>query len=148
MNFPSLKSLSTLEISLLIVFVIYLILPIDTPGSLSGIINSPLGMLTLFIVTLYLFFYTHPVLAIIYIFVAYELLRRSSRQPGVVHMAQYTPSQIRKDIKMEMMNPPNKETLEEEIVDKMAPIGHSDVSKYTTSSYKPVSEPVGAASMF
>jgi hypothetical protein len=48
---------------------------------------------------------------------------------------------------MANMNPPKKETLEEEIVDKMAPVGHSDMSVYTVSSFKPVAESVGTASI-
>jgi hypothetical protein len=60
---------------------------------------------------------------------------------------QYTPSQFMKDAEMASMNPPKKETLEEEIVEKMAPIGKSDLSIYTPSSFKPVAENVGSASL-
>ena len=46
------------------------------------------------------------------------------------------------------MNPPVVETLEEQVVQKMAPIGRSDPVVYTMSSFKPVAEKIDGASMF
>lgn len=139
------KSLSQLEIVLLVFFILYLVLPIQTPDFLSGVIDSPLGMLSIFAITVYLFFYTSPILAVVYVFVAYELLRRSAQLSHRQTIIQYTPSQPKKDAQMRAMNPPKKETLEEELVDSMAPIGHSDTSVYTTSSFKPVADKVNAS---
>jgi len=144
----SVKSFSQIEILLLAFFVIYLILPIQMPDFMSGMIDSPLGMLTIFIITVYLFFNANPILAVVYVFVAYELLRRSSQHTGRTTIIKYTPSQMKKDSQMKAMNPVQKETLEEEVVDKMAPIGHSDMSVYTVSDYKPIAENVGSASMY
>ena len=134
------KSLSSLESSLLVVFILYLVLPIQTPQVLAGAVDSPLGMLAIFIVTIYLFFYSNPVLAIVYVFVAYELLRRSSQVTGRVGIVQYTPTQVKKDSELRAMNPPVVETLEEQVVQKMAPIGRSDPIVYTSSTFKPVAE--------
>ena len=142
------KSLSSLESSLLVVFIIYLVLPIQTPQVLAGTVDSPLGMLSIFIVTIYLFFYSNPVLAIVYVFVAYELLRRSSQVTGRVSMVQYTPTQVKKDSELRAMNPPVVETLEEQVVQKMAPIGRSDPIIYTSSTFKPVAEKIDGASMY
>ena len=143
-----LKTLSQMEITLLVIFVIYLVFPIQMPDLIAGAIDAPLGMLSIFIITVYLFFNANPILAVIYIFVAYEMLRRSSQSRGRTVVVKYTPSQIKKDAQMVAMNPIQKETLEEEMVDKMAPIGHSDMSIYTASEYKPVAESVGTASMY
>jgi hypothetical protein len=142
------KSLSSLESSLLVIFVLYLVLPIQVPEFMAGMVDSPLGMLTIFIVTIYLFFYSNPILAIVYVFVAYELLRRSAQVNGRVAMVQYTPSQVKKDAQLKAMNPPKSETLEEEVVQKMAPIGRSDPILYTSSSFKPVAEKVDGASLY
>jgi hypothetical protein len=142
------KSLSSLESSLLVVFILYLVLPIQTPQVLAGTVDSPLGMLVIFIVTIYLFFYSNPVLAIVYVFVAYELLRRSSQVTGRVGIVQYTPTQVKKDSEMRAMNPPVVETLEEQVVQKMAPIGRSDPIVYTSSTFKPVAEKIDGASMY
>jgi hypothetical protein len=142
------KSLSSLESSLLVVFILYLVLPIQTPQVLAGTVDSPLGMLAIFIVTIYLFFYSNPVLAIVYVFVAYELLRRSSQVTGRVGIVQYTPTQVKKDSELRAMNPPVVETLEEQVVQKMAPIGRSDPIVYTSSTFKPVAEKIDGASMY
>jgi hypothetical protein len=142
-----LKSFTNLELILLGCFIVYVVFPISTPSFLAGFIESSLGMLVLFLVTIFLFFYTNPILGVIFIFVAYELLRRSSHISGRTAIIKHTPSQLKKDIEMASMNPPKRESLEEEIVEKMAPIGKSDMSIYTPSSFKPVAESVGTASL-
>jgi hypothetical protein len=142
-----LKSFTNLELILLGCFIVYVVFPISTPSFLAGFIESSLGMLLLFLVTIFLFFYTNPILGVIFIFVAYELLRRSSNISGRTAIIKHTPSQLKKDIEMASMNPPKRESLEEEIVEKMAPIGKSDMSIYTPSSFKPVAESVGTASL-
>ena len=142
-----LKSFNTLELVLLGCFIVYVILPISTPSFLAGVINSSLGMLVLFLVAIFLFFYTNPILGVVFVFVAYEMLRRSSHIAGPVEIMKFTPSQAKKNAEMENMNPPKTESLEEEIVAKMAPVGRSDISIYIPSSFKPVAESVGSASM-
>jgi hypothetical protein len=142
-----LKSFNSLEFALLGCFIIYVILPISTPTFLAGFINSSLGMLVLFLIAIFLFFYTNPILGVVFVLVAYEIIRRSSQIAGSTEIMLYTPSQAKKNAEMARMNPPKTETLEEEIVAKMAPIGHSDISIYTPSSFKPVAESVGSASM-
>jgi hypothetical protein len=74
----SVKNMKTYEIVLLVCFIIYIIFPIQTPTSISKIVESPLGIVILFCITVSLFIYTNPILGVVYILVAYELLRRSS----------------------------------------------------------------------
>ena len=140
------KSFSIVELTLLFVFVIYLVFPIETPSFIVGSVNSPITLAVIFAVTVYLFVYSNPILAILYIFVAYELLRRSSSFKPIT-MMQYTPTQEKKNNDLRAMNPPQEKTLEEEVVDKMAPVGQSDASVYLPSTYKPVSEKLLGASM-
>ena len=144
----ALKSLSNMDISVLVVFALYLAMPIQMPASIASMINSPVGMLSIFIITIYLFMYANPILAILYVFVGYEMLRRSSNIMGEPAMIPYTPSQIKKDAEMKAMNPHKQTTLEEEVVKQMAPIGHSDISVYTESSFKPIAEKIGSASNY
>ena len=141
-------SLTQVEMIALAVFVLYIVFPIEHPQFISNMVDTPLGMVSVLAVTLYLFFNANPLVAILYVFVAYELLRRSSKQTGKAAILEHTPSQQKKDKKMEKMNPEKKETLEEEMVEKMAPIGHSDPVVFSESSFKPVSEDVGTASMY
>lgn len=71
------KPLDPIEITALVIFLLYLVFPVNTPPQLANVINTSIGILILIGVTVYLFLNTHPVVAILYIFVAYELIRRS-----------------------------------------------------------------------
>lgn len=138
-----LKSISPLEIFLFILFVVYIVFSIPTPGFLVPFIDSPFGLGIVIITAIYLFLYTTPILAILSIFVAYELLRRSSRVTGKTQIMEYTPTQVKKDKYMKEMNPPTHVlSLEEEIIREMAPIGKSDPTTYMDTSYKPIADKV------
>lgn len=142
MNFD-LKSVSPLEIFLFILFVVYIVFSIPTPNFIVPFIDNPLGLGIIIITTLYLFLYTTPILGILSIFVAYELLRRSSKITGQTQIIDYTPTQIKKDQYMKEMNPPTHVvSLEEEVIKQMAPIGKSDPSTYIDTSYKPIADKV------
>ena len=148
MKIPAfLKSIHSTELALMVVFIVYLVFPINTPRFIAPYVESPLGIVCIFAITVYLFIYSHPILAILYIFVAYELLRRTSKSV-VIKAVQHTPSQATKDKEMKQMNPKKAETLEEEIVEKMAPVGRSDASVYVSSTYKPTAEKLVGASLF
>jgi len=140
--FDSFKSIPPLEIALFIIFVLYIIFPFETPAAIASSVDSPLGMITILCVTIFLFLYTNPVLGVIYIFVAYELLRRSSNVTGRSAIIQYTPTQANKDLELKAMNPPLERTLEEEVVDARAPIGKSPVVDFVHSDFKPVSDKI------
>jgi hypothetical protein len=143
----TIKSVTPLELSLIIIFILYIVFPFHTPSSLAGAVDSPLGMIVVFCVTLYLFMYTNPILGVLYIFVAYELFRRSSEVTARTAIIQYTPSQAKMDSEMQAMNPPQHKTLEEEMVEIRAPIGRNQIAPYVDSSFKPVADRVDGASM-
>jgi len=143
----SLKSVSIYEYCLFIVFAIYIVFPIDMPLQIAQYFDSALGMTIMFCITVYLFLYSNPVLGILYIFVAYEILRRSSNATGRVAIMQYTPSQPKKDAELKAMNPPKERTLEEDVVALRAPIGRSEPSVFSESTFKPVADNVGGASL-
>ena len=164
MNLKLFRTSSVPEIALLIVFVIYIIFPISTPEIMVPMVDSPLGYVTIFMITISLFIYTTPLLGILYIFVAYELIRRSSAHSAVnlshsvndTIPTQYMPTnmpkpmtpQSIKDAEINKMNIPHETTLEEEIVEMRAPIGKSDPVHYTESSFKPIADKLSGASMF
>ena len=149
MNLANLvKSFTPLEISLLVVFILYLIFPVHTPLFLAGYVDSTMGIVGMFVITVFLYFYVNPILAVLYVFVAYELLRRSSQFSNRVTLVQYTPSQAKKDADMAKMNPLPTDILEVDVVSKMAPIGHSDPVQILSSSYKPITESIGTASTY
>ena len=145
------NSLSTLETSVLILFVIYIIFPFRTPSFLSGLVNTPLGLLSVLIVTLYLFFYTNPLLGVVYIFVAYELLRRSALAAGSRadnYIVQYTPSEAKRAQEMDKMNPDRAISLEETVVATMAPAQTFFTEPMNEGGFQPVKEVVVGASLF
>ena len=165
-NFSWIKSISPAEILALIVFVLYIVLPVPTPSSISPYVNSPLGLIVIFCITVALFVYTHPAVAILYIFVAYFLLSRSvTNKTGAGQTAylQYTPSKSERKAEIQQQikeaAPPNQDqvigktglvqprqpTLEEEVVNKMAPVGKSEPAMYTTTSFSPVATNVQGA---
>ena len=164
MSIDLLRKISVHEMALLVVFIIYVIFPISTPEGLVPIVDSPLGYTTLFIITVGLFVYASPLLGIIYIFVAYEAIRRSSlhsiesrpnstqdvinTQYMPTNLPKPIPEQSVKDAEMVNMNTEREPTLEEEIVQLRAPIGKSENVKYTESSFKPVSTNLSGASMY
>ena len=138
----NLKRIKPIEIFLGIVLVLYLIIPSETPLFLSSFINSPLGLIFLFIVTVLLFIYTNPILGVLYIIVAYELLRRSSPKPVSTTIMEHSPPQVIKDIELKAMNPPVQTSLEEEIIQLRAPIGTSSEIEIINSEFKPVSSKI------
>jgi len=134
----SIKTLPPLEIALFIVFILYIIFPFNTPASLASIIDSPLGIIVIFCITVFLFLYTNPILGVLYIFVAYELIRRSSQKTGRTAIVQYTPTQAKKDIELRAMNPSSGVSLEEEIINIRSPVATSPMMELVGSDFKPV----------
>lgn len=141
------NSLTSLETAALIVFVIYIIFPFRTPAFLSSSINNPLGLISVLIVTLYLFFYTNPILGVVYIFVAYELLRRSAlvKAKSDNYIINYTPSEKKRTQEMIDMNPDREISLEETVIATLAPSQVFNSIPEGDSTYQPVKEKVSAS---
>ena len=89
-------SLSALEMGILVLFVVYLVFDIHPTNSMAKYIDTPMGMAATLLVTLYMFMSFSPILGVISLFVAYEVVRRSALINNRVAMIQYTPTQTRK----------------------------------------------------
>lgn len=141
-----------LHLVLLLVFVIYIIFPVSTPNVLVPWIDSPIGLVALFAGVVSLFVYTNYVIGILAIFVVYELIRRNHFVIPINNVSletHYMPNRIpnpipasqrEKDMEMKLMNPARERTLEEEYVEKMAPIGKSDPIEYINSNFQPLAQ--------
>ena len=148
MKFPSLNSISPLEVVLFVIFILYLVFPVPTPIGLKPLINTNIGMAMVIIMTLYLLLYTTPILGIVAVFAGYELLRRSSSGKQRVSFIKTTPSQYKKDKELTKMNPPKQLSLEEEIINENAPVGRSAFpDTYLESAFKPVNDKVLGGSL-
>jgi uncharacterized membrane protein len=78
-----LKKKHTCELILSILFILYLILGFKTPESIANLVDTVFGKCILFIVVIYLFLHCNPILAILSLFVAFDLIRRSSVSTGI-----------------------------------------------------------------
>lgn len=139
-------NMTPLEISVIVLMVLYVVFQVDTPELIASMVDSPIGMLTIFMVVLFLFYYANPIVAILFVFVAYELIRRTSYVTARDAIIEHTPSQRNKDIQMKVMNPVKSTTLEEEMVSKMAPVGRSEMAQILDTKFKPVAPKLEGAS--
>jgi len=145
----SLRTLKTLEIFTLVIFILFVILPVKVPVAFAGLFDSPVGILFLFIITVALFIYTNPILGVLFILVAYELIRRSSLltgKPTTQLLSMDNTTQATKDAELSKMNIPQLPTLEEEVIQKMAPASQNFI-QMEGSNFKPVMEPIIGASL-
>jgi hypothetical protein len=126
------------ELILSILFIIYLILGFKTPSSIANIVDSLFGKIVIFIIVIYLFMHSNFILAILALFVVFDLMRRSSMSTGLGALQKYAPSEVKKMSQFTAYNQ-FPYTLEQEVVKKMAPIVRSGTS-LTPPSYKPMLE--------
>jgi hypothetical protein len=126
------------ELILIILFIIYLIMGYKTPEPIASMIDSLAGKIVIVIIVIYMFMHTHPILAILALFVAFDLIRRSSMTTGIDALKRYAPSEVRKSSQFSAFNQ-FPYTLEQEVVKKMAPIVQSG-SSLSKPSYKPLLE--------
>ena len=126
------------ELVLVIFFIIYLILGLKTPEPIANLIDTLVGKITILIIVLYLFMNANPILAVLSLFVAFDLIRRSSLATGIDALKKYAPSEEKKMTQFTAYNQ-FPYTLEQEVVAKMAPVSKSGMS-LTQASYKPLLE--------
>jgi hypothetical protein len=130
------------ELVLAILFIIYLIMGYETPEPVAGMLDSLVGKVVIFVVVIYMFINHHPVLAVLALFVAFDLIRRSSATSGgtmtINQLKQFAPSEQNKMSQFTAFNQ-FPYTLEQEVIKKMAPVVKpgSSISK---ASYKPLLE--------
>jgi hypothetical protein len=158
------KGLSVPQWILLAVFIFYFIFPITFPRPVYLALESIPGIILVFCVIVYLFIYSHPVLGIFALLAAYEFFYHSSiassYSPSTSKTAflEYTPPEVVKTAEIQQtlevaqslpVTAPNVPmTLEEEVVQQMAPVGQSDTSVYVNTRFQPVADSVGTASMY
>jgi hypothetical protein len=104
-------------------------------------------MVCIVLLTIYLVLYTTPILAVLSLFIAYELFRRSNNQSSPIPISTNTVSQYKRDTQMKKLNPPKTVTLEEEMVAQMAPLGVGSSIEYTDSSFKPIADKILGGSL-
>lgn len=133
MKVPSwLKRITPMEIAVGAIFVLYMVLPVSTPRALAPVIHSPLGFISIFLIIVSLFLFANPILAVLYLGVAYLLLLRSApTATGSTNKPRFTrplPIDSKEEESLEKPPPPPPAskarapgTLEEEVISSMAP---------------------------
>lgn len=108
-------------------FVLYLIMGYTLPYELSKFLSSSLGIVVVVLLTVFLLITCNPIVGILAIFVAFELVKRAKMgystisNVGLQSLAQFNPKERTVYSKF---SPTNQFplTLEEEMVTKLAPI--------------------------
>ena len=116
------------QILLGFIFLIYIITNVSTPSTIAQLINTSLGTASIVILTLCLVACCNPVVAVLGIIAAYEIIRRSSAHSIIL------PSEVSKLAQIKKYNNFPK-TLEEEMVQKLTPI---QPDTHSNPTYKPV----------
>jgi hypothetical protein len=101
--------------------IVYLILGLKTPEPIANIIDTLVGKIVIILIVIYLFMHANPILAVLALFVAFDLIRRSSAATGIDALKKYAPSEEKKISQFTAFNQ-FPYTLEQEVVAKMAPI--------------------------
>jgi len=123
------------ELILAILLVLYLVMGFKTPNSVANMIDTIPGKVVIFIVVAFLFTYYNPILGILGLLVAFNLIRSSSVTTGNDALQKYVPTEEKRNSQFTAYNQ-FPYTLEQEIVAKMAPILTSG-SSMQKPSYKP-----------
>ncbi len=123
------------ENGLAVLLVAYIVLNIKTPTMLTKSIDSTLGNVVIVVVTLSLFYTKNPVLIVLGVVAAYEMIRRSSISTGTYAMDHSLSSEKKKSKAMKKYNTPVDKTLEEEMVSAIPPMSSSAI---TPAGYSPV----------
>jgi hypothetical protein len=116
MNF---NSKNILQAILTILFVLYLITDKKLPVPVANLIDTPLGKVVVVLLSLSLFAYANPLLAILGVCVAYFMINSATMQTGTYGLEEYTPTESKKWSSFEPRQH-HAYTLEEEIVKERA----------------------------
>ena len=110
------KNMPQLVLSL--VFVAYLVMGYQMPANVASMIDSTLGKIIVVIVAIMLFAYSNPILGVLSLLVAYQLIRGSSVRTGMAGLEEFYPTEAKK---WSPFTPTNQfpYTLEQEVVKNM-----------------------------
>ena len=108
-----------------LLFIVFLIVKFHIPEPIADMVDTIPGKFAVVAIAIMLFGYSNPVLCVLGLFVAFDLIIRSKATTGIDALKQYGPSQQRMDSQFNAMNQ-FPYTLEQEVVKKMAPIPYNN----------------------
>jgi hypothetical protein len=86
----------TSELVLSILFVLYLVMGFHVPDGVATIIDTSIGKIIVVLVALMLFAYSNPVLGVLGLLVAYQLIKGASVKTGMAGLEEYYPTEAKK----------------------------------------------------
>lgn len=84
------------ELVLSVLFVLYLVVGFKLPDGVATMIDSTAGKISVVLVALMLFAYSNPVLGVLALLVAYQLVKSASVKTGMAALEEYYPTEAKK----------------------------------------------------
>ena len=135
------KNMKPFEIILTLILIVFIVAPVEIPFSISEWVHSPLGIIIIFGLAVYLFMNASIVVSVIFAVSASELIRRCYAVTSTAALMTYSSPHIATEsetVPSKISLIPSDKSLEEEIVDTRAPIGLNPTVEYIDTSFKPV----------
>ena len=122
------------ETILTILFVIYLVMGYKMPEGVATMIDSTIGKIVVVLVALMLFAYSNPILGVLALLVAYQLIKGASVKTGMAALEEYYPTEAKK---WSPFTPTHQfpYTLEQEVVKNMTTQKFN--TEYVKAPFKP-----------
>ena len=123
------------ELVLVSLFVLYLVMGYQMPEQVATIVDSTIGKIVVVLVALMLFSHSKPILGILALLVAYQLIKSASVKTGMAGLEEYYPTESKK---WTPFTPTNQfaYTLEQEVVKKMTTQKFN--TEYVKAPFRPV----------
>lgn len=122
------------ELVLVILLALYLVMGYQVPEGIATMIDTSFGKIVVVVIALMLFAYSNPVLGILALLVAYQLIKDSSVKTGMAGLEEYYPTEAKK---WSPFTPTHQfpYTLEQEVVKNMTTQKFN--TEYVKAPYRP-----------
>ena len=122
------------ELLLSVLFVIYLVMGYKMPQAVAVMIDSTAGKIVVVLAALMLFAYSNPVLGVLALLVAYQMIKNASVKTGMAGLEEYYPTEAKK---WSPFTPTHQfpYTLEQEVVKNMTTQKFN--TEYVKAPYRP-----------
>lgn len=131
------------ETVLTILFVIYLVMGYKMPETIANLIDTTIGKIAVVLVALMLFAYSNPILGVLALLVAYQMIKGASVKTGMAGLEEYYPTEAKK---WSPFTPAHQfpYTLEQEVVKNMTTQKFN--TEYVKAPFRPTLEDTHDAS--
>ena len=123
------------QLVLSVLFVIYLVVGYKMPEGVAVLVDSSVGKIVVVLVALMLFGYSNPVLGVLALLVAYQMIKGAAVKTGMAGLEEYYPTEQKK---WTPFTPAHQfpYTLEQEVVKKMTTQKFN--TEYVKAPFKPI----------